>query len=189
MLFGGPKAGRKLYCRIDRENGVLNTTYRMYLEAVRPIGNPDDEILDSREEFMFAARKLKSSYNANYHIYDTSDLSGAYCGKVRSAKRGIGASFAAGKQYVIYDAGKTADEEKTAAGRMGRRASAAGTSARKSVSAMGEAMFGASQDKSAGGEGDDDGGRKEVGCCSFRAEDNLNMVSLICRKQGKRRIY
>jgi len=102
MLFGGPKAGRKLYCRIDRENGVLNTTYRMYLEAVRPIGNPDDEILDSREEFMFAARKLKSSYNANYHIYDTSDLSGAYCGKVRSAKRGIGASFAAGKQYLIY---------------------------------------------------------------------------------------
>jgi hypothetical protein len=187
VLFNGPKPGRKLYCRIDRENGVLNTTYRMYLEAVRPIGNPDDEILDTREEFMFAARKLKSSYNANYHIFDTADLSGNYCGKVRSAKRGIGSSFAAGKQYNIYDAGRTADDEKTGMGRVGRRMSAA----RQSVGAMGEAMFGASKENGAGAaagnqeadEGDE--GRKEVGCCSFRAEDNLNMVSLVCHKRGK----
>ena len=114
----------------------------MYLEGVRPIGNPDEEITESREEFMFAARRMKTSYNANYHIFDTPDLSGPYCGKVRTAKRGIGSSWAAGKQYVIYDAGTTADEERTGMAKAGRRASAAGTAARKSVSSAGAAMFG-----------------------------------------------
>ena len=28
LSFSGPLPGRKLYCRIDRENTIMNTTYR-----------------------------------------------------------------------------------------------------------------------------------------------------------------
>jgi len=57
-------------------------------------------IRESQELFMLSSRKLKASMKANYHIYETQDCSGDYCGKIRNTTS---------KRFVTYDGGSKQD--------------------------------------------------------------------------------
>ena len=87
-------AGRKLFCRIDRETTVRHRTYRLFLQAMYPDVDDEQAVEQSEELYMLSSRKVKASMKANYHIYETKDCSGEYVGKIRNTEK---------KKFVVYD--------------------------------------------------------------------------------------
>ena len=53
--------GRKLFCRIDRENTVRHRTYRLFLQAMYADVDPDQAVEHSAELYMLSSRKVKAS--------------------------------------------------------------------------------------------------------------------------------
>jgi hypothetical protein len=122
------KVGRKLYCRIDRQVGVTANTYKMYLETVTT-DEPDEEVDQFREEFLFAAVKKKTSLSTNYHVYDSEFLQGKYCGKVRT----MTGMMDRDKKFEIFDSGRTAHSDRSMMRRAGNNVGGAVSSAPRAV--------------------------------------------------------
>lgn len=129
--------GRKVFMRIDREHGVVYTTYRLYLEGVTPDLEEDETFGSSREQFLLAAQRGKMSRTANYHMWDNIAMTGKYIGKVRRH----GKMFDSGKKFVIYDDGHTALADRNWARKFG--ATAPGAAAAAAVKAPGALASGA----------------------------------------------